>query len=31
MPGRRLLYVHNTVPYFLAHRLAMARAARAAG
>ncbi len=31
MTGRRLLYVHNTVPYFLAHRLSMARAARAAG
>lgn len=31
MPGRRLLYVHNAVPYFLSHRLAVARAARNAG
>lgn len=29
--GRRLLYVHNAVPYFLSHRLPVARAARAAG
>lgn len=31
MPGRRLLYVHNAVPYFLSHRLAVARAARKVG
>ena len=31
MTGRRLLYVHNAVPYFLSHRLPVARAARAAG
>ena len=31
MVGRRLLYVHNAVPYFLSHRLPVAHAARAAG
>lgn len=31
MTGRRLLYVHNAVPYFLSHRLPVARAARTAG
>lgn len=31
MTGRRLLCVHNAVPYFLSHRLPVARAARAAG
>lgn len=31
MMGRRLLYVHNAVPYFLSHRLPVARAAQAAG
>jgi len=29
--GRRLLYVHNAVPYFLSHRLPVAKAAQAAG
>lgn len=31
MSGQRLLYVHNAASYFLSHRLAVARAARAAG
>ena len=31
MAARRLLYVHNAVPYFLSHRLPVARAARTAG
>lgn len=31
MMGRRLLYVHNAVPYFLSHRLPVAKAAQAAG
>lgn len=31
MAGRRLLYVHNAVPYFLSHRLPVARAARRSG
>lgn len=30
MMGRRLLYVHNAVPYFLSHRLPVAKAAQAA-